>query len=73
MPKKWKSYHYVKEEDGRWYNSLKCKYFGIEEVAAILKRRTALTTQPSQLCVDSGTLAYKNANLFDIATRLIFD
>jgi len=24
--------------------------------AAILRRRTALTTQPSQLCVDSGTL-----------------
>jgi len=35
------------------------------EVAAILKRRTALTcTQPSQLCVDSGiTLTYKNVNL----------
>jgi len=28
-------------------------YYG-KEVATILKRRTALTTQPPQLCVDSG-------------------
>jgi len=36
-------------------------YSGIE-VAAILKRRTALITQPLQLCVDSGTLTYMNDN-----------
>jgi len=31
---------------------------------AILNRRTATSTQPSQLCADSSTLEYKNANLF---------
>jgi len=36
-------------------------YSGIE-VVAILKRRAALTSQTSQLCVDSGTLTYKNVN-----------
>jgi len=43
------------------------------EVAAIFKRRTALTTQPSQLYVDSSKLAYKNADLFETAIRGIFD
>jgi len=38
-------------------------YSGME-VAAILKRRTALTTQPLQLCVDSGMLIYKNVASF---------
>jgi len=41
--------------------------------AVILKRRTALTTQALQLFVDSGTLEYKNADVFDTATRVIFD
>jgi len=42
------------------------------EVTAILKRKTALTAQPSKLCVDSGTLTYKNANLFYTVTHVIF-
>jgi len=36
---------------------------------AIFKRRTALTTQPSQLCVGSDTLTYKRMLIFDTATR----
>jgi len=48
---------YVSKNGCEW-NSNPCphqpeSYSGIE-VAAILKRRTALTTQPLQLCVDSG-------------------
>jgi len=38
------------------------------EIGAILERRKALITQPPQLCVDSSTLAYKNANLFENAS-----
>jgi len=41
------------------------------EVATILKRSSALDPQPSQFCVDL-TLAYKNANVFVTATRVIF-
>jgi len=37
------------------------------------KHRTAFTTQPLQLCVDSSMLTYKNANLFDTVTRVIFN
>jgi len=37
-------------------------YSGIE-VAVNLKRWTALTFSPSQFCVYSGTLTYKNVNL----------
>jgi len=43
------------------------------EVAANLKLRTASTNQPSQVCVDSSTPAYKNANLFVTAICIIFD
>jgi len=43
------------------------------EVTAILKHRTALTNHPTQLCVDSSTLAYKKANLFVTTIRVIFD
>jgi len=34
------------------------------EFAAILKRKTDLTTQPSQLCVDSGTLRHRHSRHF---------
>jgi len=43
------------------------------EVGAILKRKIVLTTQPSQLCVNSSTLAYKKANLFVTTMRVTFD
>jgi len=35
------------------------------------ERRTALTAQPSQLCVDSSISAYKNVNLVATAIRVI--
>jgi len=59
---------YISKNDCKW-NSNPCLHqpetYSSNEVMAILKRRTTLTTRPSQLCVDSSILTYKNVNLFD--------